>query len=229
MDFTSFVIAASTADLAEAPAAREHADAIEFRMDLADDSTDQLAAYDGDLPLIVTNRAEWEGGQAADEGRLDALTEAATHGMVGAVDIELRSLHEPEGEEAAAAVREAGAVVVASVHDFEGTPAEHDLEQLLTTAAEAGDVGKLAVTATDRSDALALLNATHEATQRGHTVATMAMGEAGRHTRAVAPLYGSRIGYAPVEPGKATAPGQYDLASLADLVDQLDERAESER
>jgi len=30
----------------------------------------------------------------------------------------------------------------------------------------------------------------------------MAMGEAGRHSRAVAPLYGSKIGYAPVRPRK---------------------------
>jgi 3-dehydroquinate dehydratase-1 len=49
----------------------------------------------------------------------------------------------------------------------------------------------------------------------------MAMGEAGRHTRAVAPLYGSKIGYAPVDPAEATAPGQYDLATLADLIDRL--------
>jgi len=49
------------------------------------------------------------------------------------------------------------------------------------------------------------------------------MGAAGRHTRAVAPLYGSRIGYAPVDPSAATAPGQYDLATLRDLVDRLDD------
>jgi 3-dehydroquinate dehydratase-1 len=49
----------------------------------------------------------------------------------------------------------------------------------------------------------------------------MAMGEAGRHTRVVAPLYGSRIGYAPVDPSRATAPGQYDLATLSRLVGEL--------
>jgi 3-dehydroquinate dehydratase-1 len=47
------------------------------------------------------------------------------------------------------------------------------------------------------------------------------MGAAGRHSRAVAPLYGSRIGYAPVDPADATAPGQYDLATLRSLVTQL--------
>ena len=42
-----------------------------------------------------------------------------------------------------------------------------------------------------------------------------------RHSRAVAPLYGSRIGYAPVDPAEATAPGQYDLATLSELVGSL--------
>jgi 3-dehydroquinate dehydratase-1 len=49
----------------------------------------------------------------------------------------------------------------------------------------------------------------------------MAMGAAGQHTRAVAPVYGSAIGYAPVDPQQATAPGQYDLETLGRLVEQL--------
>jgi 3-dehydroquinate dehydratase-1 len=98
------------------------------------------------------------------------------------------------------------------------------LDDLLATAAELGDVGKAAVTATEPTDALAVLSATRTATARGDRVATMAMGEAGRHTRAVAPLYGSKIGYAPVDPAEATAPGQYDLATLAMLIERLDGR-----
>jgi 3-dehydroquinate dehydratase-1 len=92
---------------------------------------------------------------------------------------------------------------------------------LLDRAADVGDVAKVAVTATDRSDTLALLSATATATAEGHRVATMAMGEVGRHTRAVAPIYGSRIGYAPVDPERATAPGQYELSTLARLVESL--------
>jgi 3-dehydroquinate dehydratase-1 len=53
------------------------------------------------------------------------------------------------------------------------------------------------------------------------TVATMGMGELGRHTRAVAPLYGSTLGYAPVDPEEATAPGQYSAAALRDLLAEL--------
>jgi 3-dehydroquinate dehydratase-1 len=223
MDFDSLVLAAATADLADEPAARDHADAVEFRMDLASKPLAALDDYDGTLPLIVTNRDPAEGGEAdaPERERLATLEEASANDAVGAVDIELSSLRADPGSAAAATARDNGARVIASVHDFEATPSAARLDELLTAAAAHGDVGKAAVTATDRDDALRLLSATHAATTRGDSVATMAMGEAGRHTRAVAPLYGSKIGYAPVDPADATAPGQYDLATLAELIDRL--------
>lgn len=249
MDFDTFVLAAVTSDLDEEPAAREHADAVEFRMDLADEPLNALAAYDGDLPIIATNRAAWEGGGTTDGGgesrgsagggadsagdrkRLDVLEEAAGHPAVEAVDVELAAVESgtaatgpartEDGAATIEAARDAGAAVVVSVHDFEGTPPRPELEDLLGRAGEVGDVGKLAVTAEGPDDVLDLLGATRAATTAGHRVATMAMGAAGRHSRAVAPIYGSCVGYAPVNPAEATAPGQYDLATLAELVERL--------
>ncbi|WP_318566806.1 type I 3-dehydroquinate dehydratase [Salinigranum marinum] len=229
IDFDAFVLCASTGDLADATTetARTHADAVEFRMDLAADPLASLDDYDAQAdtasPLLVTYRPDWEGGAFAgdEDDRLDALAEAAAHDAVGAVDLELATLRTDRGREAATAVRARDATVVASVHDFAGTPASSALRRLLHEAATAGDVGKLAVTAESRADALRLLESTHVATTWGDRVATMAMGEAGSHTRAVAPVYGSRIGYAPVDPAEATAPGQYDLATLRTLVDGL--------
>ncbi|GAB7010317.1 type I 3-dehydroquinate dehydratase [Halorubrum trueperi] len=226
--FEEFVLTASTADLGEESRAREHADAVEFRMDLASDPLAQLEAYDGELPLLVTNRASWEGGEADDLGRYDALSTALTSDAVAAVDVELAALrgNAPEGERSHATAlrdtaREEDIAVVVSVHDFQSTPEPGALVDLLADAAAEGDVGKLATTATAPADALAMIEATHEATAAGHRVATMCMGEPGRHTRAVTPLYGSRIGYAPVDPANATAPGQYPLATLREFVDGL--------
>lgn len=225
--FDRFRLAASTADLTEEPRARADADLLEFRADLADNPRAALADYDGDLPLLVTNRPTWEGGEAAPDGRLSLLAAALDHEAVVAVDVELAALRgrtEP-GDTDPSALRERAAdadvTVVASVHDFDGTPDDATLDGLFSAAATAGDVGKVAVTATDTADALALLSAVHRATDRGHRVAGMAMGAAGAHTRAVAPVYGSVIGYAPVRAGAATAPGQYDLATLRELVDEL--------
>ncbi|SEW21830.1 type I 3-dehydroquinate dehydratase [Natrinema salifodinae] len=222
LQFDSFVLAASTADLADAadPVAREHADAIEFRMDLADEPLAALEDYDGEVPILATNRAEWEGGEASDDGRLEALAEATTVDGVEAIDVELESILADEADELLETARDVS--IVASAHDFEGTPPRNELVRTLTEAGKHADVAKVAVTAESKADTLALLSATEQLTAHGDAVATMAMGDVGRHTRAVAPVYGSKIGYAPVDPDDATAPGQYDLETLAGLIGSLD-------
>ena len=200
LSFDEFVLAASTDTLTDEPAARAHADAVEFRLDLADDPLEQLGSYDGELPIIATNRAAWEAGGASEETeRLLILETALEYEAVAAIDLECRAL---DGSVAAAdtetaqqvrtSAREAGVPVIASIHDFAATPPREELTALLDRAADAGK-----------------------------TVATMGMGAAGQHTRAVAPIYGSAIGYAPVEAAEATAPGQYPLATLRRLVDGL--------
>lgn len=222
MEFGAFVLAASTADLADEPAARSAADVIEFRLDLAPDPLAQLDGYDGELPILVTNRTRRDGGEAAaGADRLDALVEALARPSVAAVDVELEAIESGEADRVVAAARDRGASVVVSSHDVDGTPATEAMARTLREAAATGDVGKLAVTAASPRDVLDLLAVTWSLTAEGRPVATMAMGEAGRHSRAVAPVYGSRIGYAPVDPADATAPGQYDLATLRELVDAL--------
>ena len=222
MDFEEFRLAASTADLGDEPAAREHADLVEFRMDLASDPLAQLRAYDSGLPLLVTNRVDWEGGGTPDtRKRLDDLATAIELPHVEAVDLEFDALEEGTAGHVRDHARKHGVSVVVSAHDFEATPDPDRLRTLLQSACGYGDVGKVAVTADSPGDVLDVLDVTWELTSAGETVATMAMGEAGRHSRAVAPLYGSAIGYAPVNPSEVTAPGQYDLATLSSLVDQL--------
>jgi len=222
MDFGSFVLAASTADLADAtkPTARRHADAVEFRMDRADAPLAALSAYDGDLPVIATNRVDWEGGNAPDNPeRIATLERAAEYDAVAAIDIELAALK--KGADLSLPPETARIV---SVHDFETTPPLSEQRALLEAALERGDVGKLAVTATDPEDVPGLLSVTREFTNAGEAVATMAMGEPGRHTRVITPIYGSRIGYAPIDPERATAPGQYALETMATLIDHLSPR-----
>lgn len=222
MEFDAFRLAASTADLGAEPAAREHADLVEFRMDLADAPLAALDDYDGELPLLCTNRPTWEGGDcdAAEPDRLDALERAADHPDVVAVDVEVEAVADG-AQSTLDHAHDHGTTIVASIHDFEGTPPGDELADLLARATAVGDVGKVAVTAANREDVLRLLSVTDAVDRHGGRPATMAMGEAGRHSRAVAPLYGSRIGYAPVDAADATAPGQYDLATLDRLVREL--------
>ncbi|MFT4889488.1 MAG: 3-dehydroquinate dehydratase-1 [Halobacteriales archaeon] len=221
MDFESFVLAASTGELGDEPAARDHADAVEFRMDLADDPLEALDDYDGTLPVIATNRAPSEGGEADEEGRLDTLEAAAAIDAVEAIDVELASVADGNGESTIETARRHGASTVASVHDFDGTPPTSELRQVGRHAGDMADVAKVAVTAREVGDVLGLLSVTRELTADGYRVATMAMGEPGRHSRVIAPLYGSRIGYAPVREDGATAPGQFDLETFRDVFERI--------
>ncbi len=231
VSFDTFQLAAATADLSDEPPARNYADIVEFRLDLAHadaslpDPLTAITAYDhtSSLPLLVTNRPKWEGGAYGGDttDRLEMLTAAAAHDAVVAVDIELETLQTQYGQTVARNLRDDGISIIASTHNFTETPPQSVLHQRLHTAAEVGDVGKLAVTAQTHRDALRVLAATEQASQWGDTVATMAMGKPGRHTRVVAPVYGSRIGYAPVDPTDATAPGQYAIKPLSEMIDTL--------
>ena len=219
MDFGSFVLAVSAPTLSDrvVETAQRHADAIEFRLDRATTPREALAAYDGPLPVIATNRRETEGGGAADTPERIALLErAAAHPAVEAIDIELATLEagvEPTVPEDVA--------TIVSAHHFDGTPAADQLETELTAAADAGTVGKLAVHAEQPADVLRLLSVTDQVTDAGATVATMAMGAVGSHSRVIAPIYGSRIGYAPPTQAEATAPGQFDIETFATLYNHL--------
>ena len=221
MEFDRFTLAASTASLGDEPAARPLADCLEFRMDLATAPLPALKAYDGELPLIVTNRREAEGGAASADGRIEALEAAIEFDSIAAVDVELASVRRGEADLLTDAAGERDVSIIVSAHDLDGTPPEPELIETLREAAAVGDVAKLATTADTPADALSLLSATERASREGMTVATMAMGEIGRHTRAVASVYGSKIGYAPVRSADVTAPGQYDLETLATLVESL--------
>ena len=220
LNFDSFVLCASTAALDDEPRAREHAEALEFRMDLADEPLAALEDYDGELPILATNRASWEGGNASgnEEERLETLESSTAIDAVEAIDVELAALRSGDAAWLLDVAKETETSVVVSAHDFETTPSRSHMRNTLRDATEYGDVGKLAVTARTLEDTLDVLSVTLEASDAGVTVATMAMGEPGRHTRVVAPVYGSKIGYAPVDTEDATAPGQYDLETLSGLV-----------
>lgn len=232
IDFESFRLAASTPTLDAEPRARANADLLEFRMDLASDPLEELRAYDGELEILVTNRPTWEGGDRDDgPDRREELLEALSVPAVGAVDLELRTLEYPEQLVDMApvldAARDGDIPIVVSVHDFDHTPARQTLVDFAHRGCQFGTLAKLAVTPESPDDVLSLLQATHDLTREERTVGTMAMGEIGAHTRAIAPLYGSKLGYAPVDPAAATAPGQFDLETLTTLLETFGVRSRS--
>ena len=185
------------------------ADILELRIDLLKVNA-RAALHDireTGLPVIITNRMKQEGGAwgGSEEERVSTLISLLP--LADAVDIELCAR---DRDMVVKKARDTGKTVIISTHDFEKTPASNVMSEIISESVTAGaDIAKLAVMPNSLEDVHRLLEVTLHADA---TVCTLAMGEKGRYSRVVAPLYGSVMTYGYV--GKATAPGQLRVDEL---------------
>lgn len=220
MKLSAFNLAATTNDLSTEPEAREIADAIEFRMDTAEEPITQLSDYDGELPIIATNRGQWFGGGANDSGRLDRLFTAAHYDAVEMVDIELETARGSDW--VLEDFQPIDVDIIISFHEFDQTPNKEILDAIIEQSSQYGDVAKVATFAENRTDSLEMLRAIDTATEKGIPVAGISMGELGSQTRVTGPFYGSKLGYAPLASDTSEyAPGQIALRELDFLIERM--------
>ena len=183
------VTAASTADLRRQRDAVADADLVELRLDTVRDPDVAGALADRRLPVIVTCRAAFEGGQftGSEEERRRILADALAAGAEF-VDIEWRAGFEQ-------LVRDRrGRNVVLSMHDFDGMPA--DLSSCFDTMRATGaEVVKIAVTPKRLSDTVPLLNLATRSRSHGASV-LLGMGPYGIATRVLATKLGAAWTYA---------------------------------
>ncbi|MCZ6596143.1 MAG: type I 3-dehydroquinate dehydratase [Planctomycetota bacterium] len=194
------------------------ADVIEIRIDrIGHPGKDALRAFLGEAqkPVIVACPGPEDGGAfdgSVDE-RLDLLHDAAEAGA-SFVDVGWE-LSLELGEMPGKCHR------IVSRHDFEGLP--DDLEAFHEDVAAVlyeGDITKLVTTATSCEDGLRMLR--YLRGTRG--VVGFCMGDAGRFTRVLAPVFGSPFTYCapaamPGEPEpEATAPGQLRASDLVAIM-----------
>ena len=189
-------------------------------------------------PLLLTCRTATEGGRARlnDAGYgaglhavLDGLAEWAPEHRPAAIDVEVQRGCLPGVAEQAHGL---GIDVVASFHDFEATPVDDVLEEVLVRMADEGaDLAKIAVWPTGAADVARLLGVCaraaadpEEGTGLGVPVAAMSMGALGVVSR-VAPAFGSALTFAvvPDEQGEtqASAPGQMPIQDVRRCLELL--------
>ena len=189
-------------------------------------------------PVLLTCRTAAEGGRAQlDDAAygallrsvLDGLTDWAPERRPAAIDVEVQRGCLPQVCTQAHAL---SIDVVASFHDFEATPADEALEEVLARMAREGaDLAKIAVWPTSADDVARLLGvcarATAGAGERsglGVPVAAMSMGALGAVSR-VAPAFGSALTFAvvPDEQGqaRASAPGQMQIQDVRRCLELL--------
>ncbi len=95
------------------------------------------------------------------------------------------------------------AVSIVSYHDFEKTPPKKEMLDILARCHEKGDVAKIAVMPGSLREVLVLYEVMLKSKR---LVCAIAMGDLGKHSRIMAPVYGSLLTYGYVR--KPVAPGQ---------------------
>ena len=202
------------------------------------EAIDTTDGADAGSPVLLTCRTAAEGGRAhLDDASYGALLRSVLEGLAdwaperrpAAIDVEVQRGCLPQVCEQAHGL---GVDVVASFHDFEATPADEALEEVLARMAREGaDLAKIAVWPTSADDVARLLGvcarATAGAGERsglGVPVAAMSMGALGAVSR-VAPAFGSALTFAvvPDEQGqaRASAPGQLPIQDVSRCLELL--------
>jgi 3-dehydroquinate dehydratase type I len=206
------------------------ADVVELRIDQIEDCdlTQLLAIQRKETPVIVTNRRADEGGAfpGTERERVDLLKEAVALGA-DYVDIEARTEKLLLKELAVQIEKHNGRTKrIVSYHDFSATPSEEALregfEECVTTKA---DIVKICTYAHTVEDNLRVLGVIPYARNKGQEIIALCMGEKGRISRVMAPLVGAAWGYASLERGAESAPGQLTIEEIR-LIAQILEKAE---
>lgn len=190
------------------------------------------APLEAPAPLLLTCRTAAEGGRAqvGDAAYkelllavLDAVEALPRPARPAAIDVEAQRGCLPE---LAARAHARGIDVVGSFHDFDGTPADAELEEALAgMAAQGADLVKVAVMPLSAEDVARLLGVSARMSAALEVpVAAMSMGALGAVSR-VAPVFGSALTFAvvPDEEGGAlaSAPGQLPIEQVRRCLELL--------
>lgn len=168
------------------------------------------------FPCIATNRLQTDGGKynGSEKNRIQLLIDMIP--LVDAIDIELHAPHDLQ-QKLISKAHHFGKTVIVSQHDFNRTPSIEEMQEIIKQAwARGADIAKFAAQANSLADTLNLLTVTHSASK---PVCMIAMGDLGRHTRIIAPFYGSVLSYGSID--SAVAPGQLKVDALKQMMEAL--------
>lgn len=200
-------------DIASCLQALDEVEMAEIRLDrMTVTPADVRTLFARPQPLIATCRA----GRYDQAGRRELLAAAAAAGAAY-IDVEDDAPEEYRRELAAVAHAHGGRVIV-SHHDFAKTPETAALQAWMERFAAEADLLKIACQVNRPDDNIRLL-ALLEHPPRPLVV--IGMGPLGRITRLAAPLLGSPFTFASRRPGAETAAGQFDAATLARLLREV--------
>jgi len=201
-------------------AENQNADVIEVRLDSLKEHN-QLAdiAQCSNTPLIATNRSTKCQGKflGSETERQKILMDAAKNGFEY-VDVELST---PKLKNIIGNMREMGAKPIVSFHDFNKTPNSMQLNKILKKEIASGaDICKIVTTARFVEDNLTVLDFVSKASKNAKIVC-FSMGELGKPSRLLSPVFGAFFTLASLESGRKTAPGQLTIQEMRSAYEAL--------
>ena len=206
-------------------------DLIEWRADGWEQGKDPAAVTEalreiqkeaGGIPLIFTFRSKSEGGkqEISYKSYRELLRQVGRTGIPELIDVEV-FFSQLENKTLIRELQEKNCKVIGSCHDFEKTPSEKEMEEILTEEDRAGaDVLKLAVMPQKPEDVFRLLSCTMKMKQKTEKpLITMSMGKKGCLSRICGELTGSAISFAAGL--QSSAPGQLPAEELREVLEVL--------
>ena len=167
--------------------------------------------------IVVTNRRREEGGnfQGTEKERIACLLKAVD---LGADFVDLEASTDPgllAELKSAIAARDFKTRLIVSAHDFAKTPAKETLRQKLKEcAALSPDIVKIVTRAKTEEDSLKVLGLIPIARRKRQEIISFCLGEKGRVSRVMSLFLGAYLGFASLNRGEASAPGQLSLAEM---------------
>lgn len=201
-------------------AEKAKADLVEVRMDCLEN----LASMDGlvektKLPLIATNKLVSEKGffAGSESERQQSLLNAAENGFQY-VDVDLSSLNH---QETIKKIKPTGTKTIVSYHKYDGALSASEMEGILEQEISLeASICKIVGTAKTIRDNLPALNFLSSHSRRRKLVC-FCMGDAGRVSRILSPIFGGYFTFASLEQGGETAKGQMTISEVRQAYDLL--------
>jgi len=201
-------------------AEKAKANLVEVRMDYLEAPTNLSELVKSTkIPLIATNKLSSEKGFYAgtENERQQTLLTAAKNGFEY-VDVNLSS---PKLKETIDKLKPFAAKPIVSYHKFDGALSAHEMEKVLEQEIATGAiVCKIVTTAKKIEDNLAVLNFVSTMSSKAKLVC-FCMGEPGKVSRLLSPLFGAFFTIASLEQGKETASGQMTIPKMRAALELL--------
>ena len=191
----------------------QHADLIEIRLDSLKNH-DRIAEIPrcSKTPLIATNKSMEHHGKfcGSEDERQKILVDAARNGFEY-VDVDLST---PNIGKLVGNLHKVGAKTIVSFHDFDWTPRLSQLNKILEVEIAWGaKVCKIVTTARNVEDNLTILDFVSKASKKAKLVC-FAMGELGKPSRLLSPVFGAFFTFASLDEKRKTAKGQLTIQEM---------------